>query len=344
MNFLKSKSTKVFSHLMVWMVLFVLPYLLSSGHDQNFQKTIVYSSLPLCFYAILFYTNYFVLIPKFLFLNTKAVYFFSNALIIVVFIWLNSEIKELFFSTIIHPNKLEFHKPPQKIFIYLETIFFIVPVIFSLALKSSERWAKAEEERKEATNIKLQSELQHLKYQLQPHFFFNSLNNIYSLVDISPETAKQTIHSLGKLMRYLLYETNHERVSLKKEINFILNYIELMKLRLSPNTQVQYEFPDLETDLQIAPLLFISLIENAFKHGVSADKDTEIIFKMTVSQQSVRFYNENYNSPKADTDKSGSGIGLDNLEKRLELLYPGNYTFSRTVLQDKFQVQLDINL
>lgn len=344
MNFVKSKSATVFFHLMAWLVLFSLPYLLSSGQNQEVKNVIFFSWIPLFLYAILFYTNYFVLIDSFLFPKKTGFYVIINVCVIAVFIWMNTEIKDAFFLEPFNNEKADLHKPPKKLFIYIDIVSFIVPVVFSVALKTTERWIKTETERKEAANIKLQSELQHLKYQLQPHFFFNSLNNIYSLVDISPEMAKQTIHSLGKLMRYLLYETNNEKVSLKKEINFLTNYIELMKLRLTPNTKVHYEFPDLKDDLQIAPLLFISLIENAFKHGVSADTSTEIIFKMTVKDNNVFFYSENHNFPKTETDKSGSGIGLDNLEKRLVLLYPENHSFSEKILNGKFVVNLNIKL
>lgn len=344
MNFVKSKSGTVFFHLMVWLVLFSLPYLLSSGQSQEIRNVIVHSWIPLSLYATLFYLNYFVLVDRFLFDKKLLMYVVINLVLIALFVWLNSKIREIFFAEFLVNEKLDLKKPPRKFFIYIDVISFGVPVIFSLALKTLQRWAKTEAERVEAANIKLQSELQHLKYQLQPHFFFNSLNNIYSLVDVSPDMAKQTIHSLGKLMRYLLYETNNEKASLKKEINFMTNYIELMKLRLNDNTTVQYSFPDLKTDIQIAPLLFISLIENAFKHGVSADKASAIVFEMKIEDKQLSFYSENQNFPKTDVDKSGSGIGLDNVEKRLSLLYPDQFSFVEKVENDTFSVNLKIEI
>jgi LytS/YehU family sensor histidine kinase len=188
----------------------------------------------------------------------------------------------------------------------------------------------------------LKSELQHLHYQLQPHFFFNSLNNIYALVDIAPEKAKTSIHSLSKLMRYMLYDTNEETVSLSKEIDFMKKYIDLMKLRISDKTKVTYNFPSEETGIKIAPLLFISLIENAFKHGVSASKESEIDIKMTVKLQTVLFSIENDNFPKKTDDKSGSGIGLPNIEKRLNLLYPNKSSFKTFVKENRYMAQLEI--
>ena len=170
--------------------------------------------------------------------------------------------------------------------------------LFSIAIKTTQRWVKTEAEHKEAANFKLQSELQHLHYQLQPHFFFNSLNNIYAMVDVSPAQAKTSIHSLSKLMRYMLYETNMELVPLSKEIEFIKKFIDLMKLRVSDKTDVNYNLPTEETGIKIAPLLFISLIENAFKHGVSASKASQININMTCNDKTVLFTIENYNLPK----------------------------------------------
>ena len=340
----KNKMATLFFHTMAWLVLFSLPYLLSSGQSQELRNLAMHSWIPLAFYALLFYLNYFLLVDRFLFQKKLWVYIIFNIGLILFFVGLNKLVRYYFFSDFIASRVADSGKPPRNFFLYIDIISFSVPIVFSLALKTIQRWMKTEAERVEAANIKLQSELQHLKYQLQPHFFFNSLNNIYSLVDVSPDMAKQTIHSLGKLMRYLLYETNNEKVSLKKEINFMTNYIELMKLRLNDNTTVQYSFPDLKTDIQIAPLLFISLIENAFKHGVSADKASAIVFEMKIEDKQLSFYSENQNFPKTDVDKSGSGIGLDNVEKRLSLLYPDQFSFVEKVENDTFSVNLKIEI
>ena len=186
---------------------------------------------------------------------------------------------------------------------------------------------KAEEMKIEADNMKLQSELQHLKYQLQPHFFFNALNNIYSLIDFDSEKAKQSVHSLSKLMRHLLYKTDVDKISLSEEIDFLNKYIDLMSLRLNDKTKVYTNFPTKIPSLEVAPLLFISIVENAFKHGVSATQHSDISFKMEVIEDEIQFTASNSNFPKTDTDKSGSGIGVENLKKRLNLLYPKKHEF-----------------
>jgi len=336
-----SRAFKITLHLLVWLMLFSLPYLLSSRESVNLSMLFERSWIPLFYFVLVFYLNYFFLIDRYFFHRKFLLFGILNVLVIALLIWLNQQFKSQVF---IHDN---FHRPPagvppEKFFIYIDIISLFVPIVFSIALKISEHWIRSEAERKEAANIKLQSELQHLKYQLQPHFFFNSLNNIYSLVDISPVQAKETIHSLGKLMRYLLYDTNAELVSLSSEIEFMQKFIELMKLRTSANTTVQAHFPAITEEIPVAPLLFISLIENAFKHGVLATTPSDIFIDLRVDNGIIRFETRNRIIPKKNSDMSESGIGLKNLEKRLALLYPDTHTFSAGAAGDTFVVILTI--
>lgn len=337
----KSRKITVFSHLLVWFVLFSMPYILSY-EQQEISRVVAHFWIPILFYAIIFYFNFFVLIDRYLFTKKTIVFILVNLGLIVFFLALKEQIEDNFFQELLKkkPNKDE--GPPIKLFIYIQMLSYMAPLLFSIALKSTKRWIRTEAERKEADNIKLKAELQHLHYQLQPHFFFNSLNNIYALVDISPEQAKTSIHSLSKLMRYMLYDTNMELVPLSKEIGFVEKYIDLMKLRVSDKTTVNYNFPTEETGIKIAPLLFISLIENAFKHGVSASKTSEIAIHMTYTDKTVLFTIKNDNFPKKIDDKSGSGIGIQNLEKRLQLLYGDKHNFKTTLEGGHFLVHLEI--
>ena len=335
----RNKVLTIILHCMVWLILFGMPYLLQSDQKENLVRVNAHTILPMFSYATIFYSNYFFLIRKYLF-DKKLIWFILiNALLIGSLVWGMFEFRSYIFEELLKEETRR-EGPPRQFFIYIDILASTVPVVFSIALKTTERWVRTETERKEAANIKLQSELQHLKYQLQPHFFFNALNNIYSLVDISPEKAKETLHSLGKLMRYLLYDTETEKVLLQKEINFMIMYIELMKLRFSDKTQVHYSFPDDKNNISVAPLLFISLIENAFKHGISATQNSTISFTMNITETSIQFISENRNFAKDEKDKSGSGIGIQNLEKRLQLLYPGRYSFTTAVEGDMYKVAL----
>ncbi|TDQ27846.1 sensor histidine kinase [Tenacibaculum caenipelagi] len=339
----KNNKITLFAHVLIWLVLISMPYILSYGQEQNINRIIAHFWVPMLFYAIIFYINYFFLIDRFLFQKNTLLFVLINTLMIATFIALKEQIESYFFLNLIKkPTDNNGKAPPLKMIIYAQMLSYLAPLLFSIAIKTTKRWVKAEAERKEAANFKLQSELQHLHYQLQPHFFFNSLNNIYALVDVLPNQAKTSIHSLGKLMRYMLYETNVELVELSKEIDFLEKYIELMKLRVSDNITINYYFPSEKTNIKIAPLLFISLIENAFKHGVSANKKSEITMKMSLDAKTVIFKIENDNFPKKMNDKSGSGIGLQNLEKRLQLLYPNQYTFETILKNNRFSVFLKI--
>ncbi|MDB2606626.1 histidine kinase [Zobellia sp.] len=340
----KNKKIVFFQHLLIWLVLISMPFVLSYGQDVEGNRLVAHFLIPMLFYAIIFYLNFFVFIDRFLFSKKTLQFIGVNILVISFFMLLKEQIENNFFQDLIKRSNdaKDSPGPPFKLFLYVQSLSYAAPILFSIAMKTTKRLVQTEAQRKEADNFKLQTELQHLRYQLQPHFFFNSLNNIYSLVDISPDRAKSTIHSLGKLMRYLLYETNTELVPLNKEIEFMRKYIELMKLRLTDKTKIESSFPLSATQIQIAPLLFISLIENAFKHGVSASKDSMISLEMNVQKNVVNFTLENYNFPKEDSDKSGSGIGLQNLEKRLELLYPNKHSFQKELKEGVYTVNLKI--
>ncbi|MDQ0593168.1 two-component sensor histidine kinase [Chryseobacterium ginsenosidimutans] len=320
---LKNKNVEISLHILIWLVLFFLPAAFSVGSDADWKDLFRRFWLQLIFLALVFYANYNYLL-KYFFGDKKVWFFIINLSMILVLIFVKNQI----FSWL-EPDRRNhlYRRPPAALFYFMDTLIYMIPVAFSIAINAGKKIQKAEEMKIEADNIKLQSELQHLKYQLQPHFFFNSLNNIYSLIDFAPDKAKQSIHSLSKLMRHLLYKTDVEKISLSEEVEFLNKYIELMSLRLNDNTKVYINFPKIIPEIKIAPLLFISIVENAFKHGISATQHSDIHFKMEIIKSEIHFTASNSNFPKTDADKSGSGIGVENLKKRLNLLYPEKHEF-----------------
>lgn len=342
MEHMKNKWRKVFFHVMVWVVLFSFPYLLSYDTEQAFKHVLIFSWVPLFLYMVVFYLNYLLLADRLFFPKKIAWFVCINIAVIIVLIFFREWFTDFFFPRPMDGGDRK--GPPRTMIIYVQTLSFLVPIVWAVALRAMERLIKSEVEKKEVAHQQLKSDLQHLQYQLQPHFFFNSLNNIYALVDISPEDAKDTIHSLGKLMRYLLYETHTEKVSLAKEIDFMVKYIELGKLRLTDKTKVEYHFPEVDPTVQVPPLLFISLIENAFKHGVSAQEESTINFIMELKDDKVIFKGKNTDFPKSHTDQSGSGIGLRNLKDRLDLLYPNKHYFGNEIVSGQFRIIVEIPL
>ena len=355
-----NRIIKLGIHFFIWAILLLFPYLLSPLQKNSFNMMLLHAWLPLFLYAIIFYLNYFLLLNWFLFERKYVSYCLINAILIFICVWFNWQARNLFMNIDMYgmylPNNMgnniqnELFKPkgtppPNNFFILKDLFSFFIPIIFSIAVKATENWIKTEAEKKEIENKNLESELQHLRYQLQPHFFFNSLNNIYSLVEVSPTKAQEAIHNLSKLMRYLLYETTREKVELADEISFLKKYIQLMEIRQTDKTKTYYVFPETEnTSYRIAPLLFIPMIENAYKHGVSATQNSRISFGMTIKDNQLLFSSENSNFPKSTSDKSGSGIGLDNLKKRLELLYNNKYELRKGLRDNTFWITLRIEL
>lgn len=187
----------------------------------------------------------------------------------------------------------------------------------------------------------LKQELDYLKYQINPHFFMNTLNNIHALVDIDPELAKSTILELSKLMRFVLYEGSKSTIRLSREIEFLNHYISLMRLRYSDNVMIQVDLPHDVPGIEIPPLLFISFIENAFKHGISYQNESFINVSLTVEDHQITF--ECINSLHASTHQdSYSGIGLENIRKRLNLLYGTGYSLHTFINDSTYKVSLSI--
>ncbi len=347
MNVLKNKNQtgyKAAIHLVVWLLLFILPYLFSTNHTVDLERHLKFTWLPLVYSSVLFYLNYLLFIDKFILEKKIWVFVGINLLLMAILVSIDLQLRNHHFFNIKDVVSLPARpRPTKQWIIYKDTIYLFFPIIISIAIKITEKWAKTESEKNAREKEILKSELQHLKYQLQPHFFFNSLNTIYALIERSPALAQETVHNLSKLMRYLLYDTVSEKVDLSDEIEFVKQYIALMKLRISDKTTVQTNFPVLYEKIKIAPLLFVSLIENAFKHGVSANNRSDILFSFAIKKDKVIFIAENTNFPKDDKDKSGSGIGLYNLRKQLELSYPGKHNFKTSVENNVFKVLLEID-
>ena len=188
-----------------------------------------------------------------------------------------------------------------------------------------------------------EAELAWLKNQINPHFLFNTLNNISSLTQIDPDAAQDAIAQLSDLLRYAMYETNKKTVPISGEVEFMRNYISLMKLRCNEKTEVKTTF-DIAQDVEIAPLLFISLIENAFKHGVSSSRSSMIDIHLEQEDGSIVFACDNTNYPKDDADRSGSGIGIENTRRRLDLMYADHYSWQQWLEDDIYHVRVTLNI
>ena len=332
-------------HAILWIVMLAFPFLFfDRGTDNVTISDYLRFLTMLSGIIIVFYVNYLYLVKRFLFSRQMWHFVLANILLFIVLTVVSHFLLEM-----IPPD--ETHMPPPHArennflrFALFDCIKYIFIAALGVALKMTNSWYKAETQRKELEKMRSEAELQNLKSQLNPHFLFNTLNNIYSLIAISSERAQEAVHVLSRLLRYMLYDSSHPFVSIEKDIDFVRNYIELMRIRLPKHAVLNTDIQILSPDTSIAPLLFISLIENAFKHGVSNNKSCFIDIKILSDHKQIKCAIRNSYFPKDENDKSGSGIGIVNLQKRLELLYPNTHTFVFEREGDVFVSELTIIL
>lgn len=331
-------------HILLWILIFLIPILFLIYNDEYNGRKSHFLIFAWTLIVILYF-NYSCLIDKYLYKDKetdKQVWKFAlfNMLLIaalsaVMFAWERIDYinrQEVADALALQTNSLPVYPPPPNIFLFFigKVLPMMLTVGMSIAIKVTGRLRKAEKELKELERSRTEAELKNLRNQLNPHFLFNTLNNIYALINISPERAQKAILQLSEMMRNVIYDDRSHYIPLKKELNFIKDYISLMRLRIPDDFKIRVNLPETAGDnIKVAPLLFISLVENAFKHGVSSTRDSYIDIDITVENEKIICRIENSYFPKGKDDKSGSGIGVRNLQSRLELLYPKEYLFTR---------------
>lgn len=228
------------------------------------------------------------------------------------------------------------------------TILFIFIIVFGLSIAYFflKEWSKVEKMRSELAAVQLDTEVKFLKSQVNPHFLFNTLNNLFSMAQKEgKDDLADGISKLSGMMRYMIYESNEENVPLKKEIEYLENCILLNKLRYADDeVKVIFNYPEQTEGIFIAPMLFIPFVENSFKHGVMIGKSSEIDISIAVTNKQLTFncMNTIYSIKKMEQEKGG--IGLENVKRRLELVYPGKYDLSINNADNKYIVNLRIDL
>ncbi len=344
MNAIKTpgKKISILIHIAVWVMIFVSPlFFMPSDADSNWLRFYTSFSMFQFFVMIVFYLNYFYLVNHFLFRKQTRNFLLCNLGIIIAFLLLYYLLDDIFIKRPIDDR-------PEVRFGWAlrmsrDIIMYSLTAALSVAIKMTIRWYKTESERSELEKNRAEAELKNLKSQLNPHFLFNTLNNIYSLIAINQEDAQEAVHQLSKLLRYVLYDNNQAEVSVRLEIDFMRNYLKLIRLRFPSRVDIRFDVKGENSELQIAPLMFITLIENAFKHGISNTGASFVHISLDMTNPAILLFTvDNSYYPKDDTDRSGSGIGLENLKKRLELLYHKRYVFVNERIGDTYHVSLKI--
>lgn len=342
------RPLEILIHIISWGIMFGFPFFfVERGNGNiNWLAYVRHAAVPLSF-MIVFYVNYFFLVPRYVFQNQAKRYIIYNLILlacigILLHLWQN-----LTFDPSFVPKPRRRGMPPGWLFFLRDMLSLVFTIGLSAAIRMSARWTQNEAARKEAEKSRAEAELKNLRNQLNPHFLLNTLNNIYALIAFDADKAQQAVQELSKLLRYVLYDNQQMYVPLCKEVDFIRNYIELMRIRLSPHVTVTTDF-DIRPDSRtlIAPLIFISLIENAFKHGISPTEPSFINIRISENGKEVSCVISNSNYPKTATDKSGSGVGLEQVKRRLEILYPASYSWSKGISAkgDVYESRLNIQI
>lgn len=329
--------------LLGWLCIFSAP-LLFRHHDEviNWSTYLHGLFLPMVM-MLVFYINYLVLVPRY-FLHQRYYAFLAlNAVLIAIMCFCINRYMHFWFPHhghynihVNHDPKWEhrFPHPPKPFgdkkigFVMRDLFSLIAAMATAIAIRLSIEWHKNELARQRSQLEQTGAALQNLKTQTSPHFLLNTLNNIYSLIAFDTEKAQQAVMDLAKMLRYQLYESDDEMVPISKEAEFLDNYITLMRMRLGENVRVDYHL-DISacTNAMIAPHILICLVENAFKHGICAMNPSFIDIHLHAVPGTIRFVCTNSNHPKRSDDKTPGGIGLQQVQQRLNLLYPNRHTW-----------------
>ena len=339
------RSVNIAIHLVAWLYIFSTPLLLirpGEGFSWGSYGRQLFVPLTTCF---IFYANYFWLVPHYI-IHRRIKWFITWNLLFIASLTLLRECFIAFNPPPLPPGEMPGGKmgmfprvPPHfNLIMMLRSCFTtIFSAGLAVAVRLSVQWKLADEKRKEAELGRTEAELQNLKNQISPHFLLNTLNNIYALTAIDSEKAQEAILSLSRMLRYLLYENQNGTVALSKETDFLRTYIRLMQLRVAKDVDIRYDISIPQNEnLQVTPLIFISLLENAFKHGISASSPCFIHIRLSVNSEKglLTFSVSNSHHPKSSSDKTGSGIGLQQVRSRLLLSYPERHTWEYGVSQD----------
>lgn len=303
-----------------------------------------------CLVVGTFYLNAQVLVPRFLLRGQTGHYALALLGVIGLILVIIALVENWFdLPVLVHRAFHPDGKGKPKVYGWIQpnlfTIFLVLGISTSISML--QKWQDDANLRTALEQAKTASELSFLKAQINPHFFFNTLNNIYALTLIDVETAREALHRLSRMMRYVLYETQSGTTLLSKEIAFLSDYIQLMQLRLTDKVTVTLHTPSPLHDQPVAPMIFLPFVENAFKHGVSALEKSSI--RVSIQQQERQLLMDVRNTlftQKMPSLEVGNGIGLTNTRRRLDLLYPGQYALQIDSQNPagEYHVHLTLNL
>ena len=343
MQTLVNRHRVILMHLAFWCVyLSFFIYQLSSRPEAEWSRVMKVVAVAVPFSMLISYLNYFIFLPRFLedkkLWRYLLVFFVTFAVVMTLRFQLERFVLDSF-------TRQEQYLYQTRFIIQVVMINFFIVVFLGL-IRFVVDWFEFEAHKKSVENERLTAELNFLKAQINPHFLFNTLNNLYYLAYTKSSNTAEVIAKLSQMMRYMIYDSNHPKVPLSKEINYMENYIGLERLRLNDQIPIQLSIKGNPTNSLVTPFIFITFLENAFKHGVSNNNPNawiNVCLEVNGNECNYRVENSKIKSPKPEAEEK-SGIGLQNVMRRLELSYPERHQLEVQDLADRYIVNLKITL
>ncbi len=330
-------------HFIFWISYFVLNVVRWGSYYQDYWYSFKSNIVTVTLGMFLAYFHVYFLLPKLLFQKKILTYIFSFLIALAVFYVVRTELIFIFINENVWPES----QTPQMAYAFNHILAVCLIGIYDVGLASAIKlttgWIVDRDRMANLESMQLKTELQFLKAQIQPHFFFNTLNNLYALTLEKSSQASEVVLKLSKIMEYVLYDAKETRTTLIKEIKYIQNYIDLEKLRYLDNSSVQMDLKGNLDDCQVPPLLFLPFIENCFKHGVKGGDKLNVYISFEVEDNVLKFYAKNNFSSEL-LDKKNHGIGNKNVLRRLELLFKDKYTYQSKIENNNYIIELTIEL
>lgn len=338
------KLVKIFKHIIAWLVLFFIPHIFASIPFH--PKLMLYELMIYIAPVFVFYVHADALVPHFFVKRHYIQYFLLLILLFIVF-----KVGVSFFETFhekyidllrelnYQPKHPRVQNSPQT----LQLVAFFMTLAASGMYSYSIQNAKREKKMRELEKRQVESNLQLLKSQLSPHFLFNAMNSLYSMSLKKSEELPKAILTISDLLRYVTYDSAENMVPIQKEIDYIENYLRIQRMRMATESVVDFAVTNNNPTVQIAPMILIPFVENAFKHGKNGNGEVCITSTLKVTELEVDFYIKNTKSAENQKDKV-HGIGIQNVKTRLELLYGNKYSLDIVDDENYYEVSLKLQL
>lgn len=354
---LRRPKLETIIYIVLWVIVTLL-YMLGTMRSRNYPSqslldwaAVGHMAEVMATFLVLFLVNNQVLIPRLL-LRNRMVLYLGAASVLVIIVWGVQTWQFLFNAAQhaplpgrMHPGPRPFPKPLLPLPLLLDVIYDMLIIGVNIAIRLI--FVRYEEKLERETLMKADAEnqLAYLKAQINPHFYMNMLNNIHGMIEIDREKAQDMVIAMSRLMRYMLYDSTESRLNLASEIEFVRNYMDIMRQRYPvEKVRIAADYPPESSvaGVTIAPLVFLAFIENAFKHGISYREESFIAFKIEINGESILFSCINSRHPSKNNGRRTNGIGLKNVRQRLDLIYGSRYILEINQTDSTYSVNLSL--